>query len=121
MSLLYNKSVIDHLVVIELLHLIHLSASIGNPELGLKCIPHVLARRHVHVHLQHALCQDTEKSPPEQVIYLIKPPFFLSREGRLDALSLDHVLTVHSSEPQRSPHTPDLVICPTILQGWRFQ
>ena len=52
MSLLYNRALISHLVVIELLHDVQLAAGVRGTKLGLERSPHVLAvvKRHIRIH-----------------------------------------------------------------------
>ena len=62
MSLMYNRALISHLVVIELLHDVQLATGFRGTKLGLERSPHVIAvfKRHIRIH--NRIIQNTQKS-----------------------------------------------------------
>ena len=62
MIMLYNRALISHLVVIELLHDVELAAGVQGTKLGVERSPHVLAvvKRHIRIH--NGVIKNTQKS-----------------------------------------------------------
>src|SRR6266498_4884257 len=81
MSLLNYGALVSHLVVIELLHDIQLTACIRDPKLGLERIPHILASSNGHIRVNNVLSKNTKNNTSKKGIDFLKS--FLLCESKL--------------------------------------
>mgnify|MGYP005836173315 CR=1 FL=1 len=111
MSLLYNKALISHLVVIELLHDIQLAAGVRGTKLGLVRSPHVLAivKRHIRIH--SGVIKNTQKSAFKESIDLLKS-FQMCWIKIALRLALTDVIAAHGLKPVDCSRAPPLYCTP---------
>ena len=118
MSLLYNRALISHLVVIELLHDVQLAAGVRGSKLGLERSPHVLAvvKRHIRIH--NGVIKNTQKSAFKEGIDLLKS-FQLCWIKIALRLALGGIIAAHGLKPVDCSRAPPLILRP--LKGRRLQ
>src|SRR3954463_9722437 len=79
MSLLNNRALISHLVVIVLLHDIQLSASIRGPKFGLERFPRIFTMLKSHVRVNNVVPKNAEQGRLKNGVDLLKSFLLISR------------------------------------------
>src|SRR6266498_2686917 len=109
MSLFYYKTVINHFVVMELLHDVQLTACIRDPKLGLKCLPHFLTSEQVHICIHKLLTKNANHGAPKEIISSLER-IILIRGERTYRLAKRNMIDIHGHQPKDHFCTPSLVI-----------
>src|SRR6266508_6446904 len=110
MSLFYYRTVINHFVVMELLHDVQLTTCIRDPKLGLKCLPHFLASKQVHICIHKVLTKNANHGAPKEVISSLERTILIRGE-RTYRLAKRNMTDIHDRQPKNHFSTPSLIIC----------
>src|SRR6266508_3182372 len=94
MSLFYYKTIINHSVVMELLHDIQFTACIRDPKLGLKCLPQFLASEQVHICIHKVLTKNVNHGTPKEVVSSLEHSILIRGE-RTYRLAKRNMIDIH--------------------------
>src|SRR6266508_5381587 len=98
-SLFHYRMVINHFVVMELLHDVQLTAYIRDPKLGLKCLPHFLASEQVHICIHKVLTKNANHGAPKQVVSSLECSILIRGE-RTYRLAKRNVIDIYDRQPK---------------------
>src|SRR6266540_3721740 len=99
MSLFYYRTVINHSVVMKLLHDVQLTVCIRDPKLGLKCLPQFLASEQVHICIHKVLTKNANHGAPKQVVSSLERSILIRGE-RTYRLAKCNVIDIHDRQPK---------------------
>ena len=109
MSLLNNRALISHLVVIELLHDVQLVASARGPK-------RAAVKQHIRIH--NGIVKNTQQGGFEEGVHVLKS-FLLCRIKIALRLTLSGVIAVHDLKPIYCSCAPPFILHP--LKSRRLQ
>jgi hypothetical protein len=96
-------------IVMELLHDVQLRTGIRNAVTGLKCIPHGLTSRKVHICINKGVSYDAQQSCLTSVVSMLKSMLLL-RGLWTNSSFMHHMKAIHRSQPQDAFLAPPLVV-----------
>src|SRR3954466_5264905 len=105
MSLLNNRALISHLVVIILLHDIQLSASVRDPKFGLERFPRIFTMLKSHVRVNNIVPKNAEQYLLIHGVDLLKSFLLIRRNFPLRS-SIDGAIALEVLKPQNCSCAP---------------
>ena len=79
MSLFDYRTVVHHPDVMEALHDVQFTASIGCTEFSIQCIPELFTICYVHVHITQTISKNTQNASDEESIVFLELVLILVR------------------------------------------
>src|SRR6266540_245650 len=110
MSLFYYRTVINHSVVMKLLHDVQLTVCIRDPKLGLKCLPQFLASEQVHICIHKVLTKNANHGAPKQVVSSLERSILIRGE-RTYVLAKCNMIDIHVRQLKDHFCTLFFIIC----------